>query len=221
MGTLKSGRVPRLYLITDRQATGGRPLPEVVAAALRGVAGSGLSPGRVAVQLREKDLSGSALTELGRALRAITAAAGAGLWINDRIDVALAVGADGVHLHNGSIDVAAAARVAGDLAIAVSAHAPQEVAALAAASARSPVAFALLGPIHDTPSKRRFGPPLGTGAITIAAGAAIPIVAVGGIDPARVRGALDAGARGVACIRAVMAAPDPAAAVNAFCQELK
>jgi len=214
-------RLPRLYLITDRQATGGRPLPEVVAAALRGVAGSGLPPDLVAIQLREKDLSGRALTELARALRAITAAAGVGLWINDRIDVALAVGADGAHLGGDSIDVAAATRVAGDLGIGVSAHGPDEIAALAADSAGARITFALLGPIHDTPSKRPFGPPLGTAAITAAAAAGIPIVAVGGIDPARVRGALAAGARGVACIRAVMAAPDPAAAVGAFCQELK
>jgi len=211
-------RVPRLYLITDRQATGGRPLTEVVEAALQGIAGSGLPPELVAVQLREKDLSGRALTELGHALRAVTAAAGAGLWINDRIDVALAVGADGVHLGGASIDVAAAARVADHLAIGVSAHGPEEVAALAAAA---PIAFGLLGPIHDTPAKRRFGAPLGIGAITAAAATGTPIVAVGGIEPSRVRGALAAGARGVACIRAVMTAPDPAAAVSTFCQELK
>jgi len=213
-------RIPRLYLITDRQATGGRPLPEVVGAALRGVAGSGLAPDLVAVQIREKDLGGRELTELARPLRAITAAAGAGLWINDRIDVALAVGADGVHLGGGSIEVAAAARIAGNLGIAVSAHGPEGVGALAA-SAGARIAFALLGPIHDTPSKRPFGPPLGTGAITAAVAAGIPIVAVGGIEPPRVRDVLAAGAQGVACIRAVMAAPDPAAAVDAFCQELK
>ena len=112
----------------DVRPTGGRPLPEVVEAALRGVAGSGLPPDLVAVQLREKDLSGRALAELGHALRAVTAAAGAGLWINDRIDVALAVGAEGVHLGGASMDVAAAARVAGRLAIGVSAHGSEDVA---------------------------------------------------------------------------------------------
>lgn len=87
--------VPRLYLITDRHATGGRPLRDVVAAALHG---AGPAASQVAVQLREKDLPARALVELARELRAITTAAGAGLFINDRVDVALAVNADGVHL---------------------------------------------------------------------------------------------------------------------------
>jgi len=212
--------VPRLYIVTDRRATGGRPLADVVAAALRGVAGTGLPPDRVAVQLREKDLGGRALTELARALRAVTAAAGAALYVNDRIDVALAVGADGVHLGGGSLDVASAARLAGPLAIAVSAHAPAEIAAHAAA-AGGRLAFALLGPIYDTPSKRAFGPPLGLDALAAATRAATPIVAIGGVEPARVRELRAAGAQGVACIRAVMAASDPAATVGTFCKELK
>jgi thiamine-phosphate pyrophosphorylase len=211
---------PRLYLITDRRATSGRSLAEVVAAALGGVAGSGLPPAEVAVQLREKDLSGRELTELARALRAVTAAAGAALYVNDRVDVALAVGADGVHLGGASLDVAAAARIAGELAIGVSAHAAVQVAALAAATAGRP-AFALLGPVHDTPSKRPFGPPLGAGVVTAAARAGLPVIAVGGIEPAHVRALRAAGAHGIACIRAVMASSDPAATVGAFCQELK
>ena len=211
--------VPRLYLITDRHATAGRPLTDVVAAALRGLAGGGVPPGRVAVQLREKDLSGRALTELARALRAATAAAGVALYINDRIDVALAVGADGVHLGGTSLDLAAAARVAGTLAIAVSAHAPAQVTGLQS-EAGGRAAFALLGPIFDTPSKRRFGAPLGTAAISEAARAGLPVIAVGGIGPDRVRALRAAGASGVACIRAVMEASDPAAAVRTFCQEL-
>ena len=211
-------RPPRLYLITDRRATGGRPPAEVVAAALRGVAGSGLPLDRVAVQLREKDLSGRALTELARELRAVTGAAGAALYVNDRIDVALAVAADGVHLAGTSLDPAAAARVAGDLAIGVSAHAPAEVAALHAAGAR--LTFALLGPIRETPSKRAYGAPLGAVAISEAASAGVPIVAVGGLEPAHVRDALAAGAVGVACIRAVMSAADPAAAAASFSRAL-
>jgi thiamine-phosphate pyrophosphorylase len=210
---------PRLYLITDRQTTGGRPLAGLVAQALGGIAGSGLAPADVAVQLREKDLSGRALTELARELRAVTAAAGVALYVNDRIDVALAVGADGVHLGETSLDLATAARVAGGLAIAASAHAPAEVTALRSAGGGR-AAFALLGPIFDTPSKRRFGAPLGTAAIGEAARAGLPVVAVGGIGPDRVRALRAAGAHGVACIRAVMEASDPAATVRTFCQEL-
>jgi len=109
--------------------------------------------------------------------------------------------------------------LAGGLALAVSAHAPAEVAAVRAA-AGDRVAFALLGPIHDTPSKRAFGAPLGTAAITAAARTGLPVVAVGGVGPGQVRDALAAGASGVACIRAVMAAPDPFLAVETFCKEL-
>jgi thiamine-phosphate pyrophosphorylase len=217
--------VPRLYLITDRHAaaatsaTSARSLVDVVTAAMRGVVTSGFGPHRVAVQLREKDLSGRALTELARELRAVTAAAGVALYVNDRIDVARAVGADGVHLSGASLDIASAVRVAGGLTLAISAHAPAEIAALSA-SAGDRIAFALLGPIHDTPSKRAFGAPLGTAAITEAARSGMPIVAVGGIGPEDVAAALAAGAHGVACIRGVMAARDPAGAVSKFCEQL-
>jgi thiamine-phosphate pyrophosphorylase len=210
---------PRLYLITDRHAAAERPLADVVAAALRGIPPGSLGPADIAVQLREKDLSGRALFELALALRAVTAAAGAGLYINDRVDVALAVGADGVHLGGGSLDAATVARVAPALAIGVSVHAPAEVAALCAA-AGDRIAFALLGPIHDTPSKRRYGAPLGVGAVTAAARSGIPVVAVGGIEPRHVHALRAAGAHGIACIRAVMAAADPSAAANEFCNAL-
>jgi thiamine-phosphate pyrophosphorylase len=202
---------PRLYLVTDRQATGGRPLATVVEAALRGIAGSGLGPEEVAVQLREKDLSGRALTELARALRDTTAAAGVRLFVNDRIDVALAVGADGVHLGGGALPPADARTVAPALAIAISAHPSDD---LRAAMGRA--AFAVFGPIYDTPSKRRYGPPVGLAALEAAARAGLPLIAIGGIDSGRVDQVLRAGACGVACIRAVMAAGDPAAALRAL-----
>lgn len=209
---------PRLYLITDRKATGGRELVEVVAAALAGVAGSGLEPGDVAVQLREKDLDGRALTDLARALRATTGAAGVRLFVNDRIDVALAVGADGVHLGGASLAPAEARAIAPMLAVAVSAHGSADVRAAVGDSA--PVAFAVFGPIRDTPSKRAYGPPLGFEALAQAARLDLPLLALGGIDVGDVPEALAAGAHGLACIRPVMAASDPAAAVRGLCQAL-
>jgi thiamine-phosphate pyrophosphorylase len=210
---------PRLLLVTDRHAAGERPLTEVVAAALLGIAGSGVRPGDVAVQLREKDLSGQALAELARTLRAITAAAGVALHVNDRADVALAVGADGVHLTGTSLTPADVARIAPGLTIGVSTHAAAEVAALRAA-AGDRVAFAVLGPINDTPAKRRYGAPLGTGVLTEAARAGMPLIAIGGIGASDVARVLAAGAHGVACIRAVMSARDPARAVEALCSSL-
>ena len=212
-------RAPRLLLITDRRATGDRPLTEVIAAALRGIAGSGVRPGDVAVQLREKDLSAQALAELARALRAITTSAGVALHVNDRADVALAVGADGVQLTGTSLTVDDVAHIAPGLTIGVSTHAAAEVVALRAA-AGDRVAFAVLGPIKDTPAKRRYGAPLGRNVLTEAARAGMPVIAIGGIDSGDVAGVLAAGAHGVACIRAVMSTRDPAGAVNAFCSAL-
>ena len=89
--------IPQLVLVTDRHATGGRDLCDVVAGAL--------DAGLPAVQLRDRDLSGRALFALAERLRSLTAARGAMLLVNDRVDVAVAVGADGVHLGGGSMPV--------------------------------------------------------------------------------------------------------------------
>ena len=94
-----------LYMITDRMQTAGRTLPAVVAEALRG--------GLRAVQLREKDLHAGNLFELAAELRQLTKKFGAKLLINDRIDVALAVAADGVHLGKGSLPLPEARRILG------------------------------------------------------------------------------------------------------------
>jgi thiamine-phosphate pyrophosphorylase len=209
---------PRLYLITDRKATGGRGLVEVVAAALTGIGSSGLDPGQVAVQLREQDLDGRALVELGHALRATTSGAGVCLFINDRIDVALAVGADGVHLGGASLTPAETHAIAPTLAIAVSTHGLADVRA--ALEDPAPVAFAVFGPIRDTPSKRSYGPPVGVSALAEAARLELPLLALGGLDVTDIPEVVTAGAQGVACIRSVMAAADPAIVVRAFCQAL-
>ena len=190
-----------VYLVTDRAQTAGRPLLEVVAAALRGGVG--------AVQLRERDLATRELLALAVELRALTRAAGAALLINDRIDVALACEADGVHLPGRSFAVAEARALLGDRLIGVSTHAAGEVAAAHAAGAD----FAVFGPLYDTPSKRAYGPPLGLDGLRAARAAApLPLFAIGGIDAARAADARAAGADGVAVIRAVLAAADPRAA---------
>lgn len=210
-----SAAPPRLYLITDRSATGGRPLAEVVAAALEGARRAGAPPETVAVQLRERDLPARQLVDLGRELRAITGAGRARLYINDRVDVALAVGADGVHLRAASLGPADVRGIDPSLEIAISAHHPEEVAAAAGR-----VAFAVFGPIKDTPSKRPYGPPLGWDRLAEAARLGTPVVAIGGLTAADVPVAVRQGAAGVACIRAILSAADPNAAAYAFCQEL-
>jgi len=191
----------RLYLVTDRHATNGRPLGDVVEAALRG--------GVDAVQLREKDLTTRELLALARELRAITLRHGARLLINDRVDVALAVHADGVHLPADSFRIEDARGMLGaDATIGVSTHAIDELVRAAAAGAD----FAVFGPVFDTPAKRPFGAPHGLDALRRAVAAVtIPVVAIGGIDAANAAAVLATGCRGVAVIRAVLSSADPTA----------
>jgi thiamine-phosphate pyrophosphorylase len=187
--------LPRLYLVTDRRAT-ERPLPEVVAAALAGV-----PPGGAWVQLREKDLDGGALLALARALAPVVRARDGRLFVNDRLDVALAAGADGVHLPENGFDVATARRLAPGLLVGASTH-------TRAAAAASTADLVLLGPIYATPDK-----PAALGLDAVSPGA----FAIGGItSPERAAACRAAGAAGIACIRAVLAAPDPAAAARAL-----
>ena len=213
------GAVPRLYLVTERHATAGRPLPDVVRAALAAVPPE--ARGTVAVQLREKDLPGRALFELAASLREVTRAAGAALFVNDRADVALAVGADGVHLGGRALAPADVARFAPGLAIAISTHTRAEVEAASRARALgADVRFAVFGPVWDTPSKRPYGAPVGVGALRGAADVGLPLLALGGVTAARVPACLDAGATGVACIRAVLAADDPGTALRGLLDAL-
>jgi len=156
---------------------------------------------------------------LARALRALTAAAGAALLINDRVDVALACDADGVHLPAHGLAVADARALLGrDRLIGVSTHAPDEVAAATAAGAD----FAVFGPLFDTPAKRPYGAPLGLDALAAARAAApsLPLLAIGGIDATRVAAVHQHGADGVAVIRAILAAPDPRAATRALLRSI-
>jgi thiamine-phosphate pyrophosphorylase len=162
----------RLYLVTDRELA--RPsLEEVVERAL-----GAAPPGAVAVQVREKDLSGGPLLRLARSLREITERHGAPLLVNDRVDVALAVGATGVHLPREGLPVAEVRRLFPQGLVGVSTHSPAEVA-----QARTEGAdFAVFGPVFDTPSKRRYGPPVGLAALGEAVQCGLPVFALGGVD---------------------------------------
>lgn len=195
--------VPRLVLVTDRHATAGRPLADVVAAAL--------DAGLPAVQLRDKDLPGAALYVLAERLRELTARAGALLLVNDRVDVALAVAADGVHLGGGSMPVDVVRGMVPDgTLIGVSTHAPGEAAAAGAD-------FTHFGPVYATPSKAAYGPPQGEDRLGEAVRASrAPVLAVGGVSAQHGPALRAAGAAGAAVIRAILAADDPAAATRAL-----
>jgi len=188
-----------LYLITDRMQTAGRALPAVVAESLRG--------GLRAVQLREKDLAAGQLLELAVELRQLTREYGAKLLINDRIDVALAAGADGVHLGKGGLPVREARRMLGSKwLIGYSAHSADE----ALQAQMDGADFVTLGPVYHTPSKAQYGEPLGLSALSEAVRlVTIPVFALGGVRPASVAEVLSGGAHGVALISAIMAAPNP------------
>ncbi len=196
----------RVYLITDRKQVPAGGLVSAVTAALVG--------GVRAVQLREKDLGDRKLFELGEALRECTRQAGAVLLINDRADMAVAVEADGVHLTRASYSVGAARRLVGQTAIiGVSTHSAAEAREADAAGAD----FVTLGPIYETASKRRYGPPLGLGPLEEAVqSVGIPILAIGGIQLPTASAVLRAGAAGVALISGILAAPDVGAAASAF-----
>jgi thiamine-phosphate pyrophosphorylase len=197
---------PRVHLITDREIC---PDPVAVArAALRGL------PSRaVAVHLRDKALGGGALLALARALASTVHEAGQLLLVNDRLDVALAAGADGVHLPSAGVPPADARRLVGSgRLLGVSCHRAEDVRSALEGGAD----YATFGPVFDTPSKRRYGAPVGLDALRDAASLGLPLVGLGGVDTRNAPLVVAAGAWGVAAIRAWLAAPDPAAAVRSL-----
>jgi len=184
----------------------------------RGVAEAlrALPRGAAAVQLRAPGLEAGALLVRARALRPVCAELGAPLLINDRADVALACGADGVHLPGRGLaaaDVRALfARRDRPVWIGRSCHSEAEVAQ----AAREGADYALFSPVWEVPGK---GPSQGLAALSRAARAAkLPVLALGGVTPENAASALRAGASGVACLRAVLRASDPAAAARALWQ---
>jgi len=189
----------RLIVVTDPSCGEGREIADVVRAALRGGA-----PG---IQLRGKDQPAREQVELARALLAETRPAGALLFVNDRLDVALAAGADGVHLGQDDLPVGAARRIvpAGFL-LGISAETPD----LALAAERSGADYVGTGPVYATGSKPDAGDAVGLQRIAeVAAAIRIPVVAIGGIDASNAADVVRAGATGIAVISAVMRAADP------------
>jgi len=197
---------PRVHLITDRRLA--PDLPGRVAVAL-----AGLPPGTAAVHLREKDLGGAALLALARALLPACRARGALLLVNDRLDVALAAGAAGVHLPAAGVPPEEARRLLGPAALlGVSCHSAADVERARDAGA----SYATFSPIWATPSKAAHGPPVGLAALAAAVRLGLPLVALGGVEASNAGQAFAAGAAGVAAIRAWLVGPDPAAAAAAL-----
>jgi thiamine-phosphate pyrophosphorylase len=200
----------RLCLVTDRAQTGGRDLV--------GVVGECLAAGLPAVQVREKDLGAAELAALCRRLRPPTRERGALLIVNDRVDVALAVGADAVQRTGASLAVDDIRSIAGPrLRVGASVHSLDDAVDAEAKGAD----WVVFGPVYDTPSKRRYGAPQGLDALAKVTGRVrVPVIAIGGITPERVREVRGVGAHGVAAIAAILDAPSPADTVRRFMDAL-
>lgn len=189
----------RLYLVTDSELSLGRPLTAVVEEAVRG--------GVSCVQLREKRLATREFVAQARALRALLAACRIPLVVNDRIDVALACGADGVHLGQGDMPVEDARRLLPpEVFIGWSVETPQDVQ-----RARGlPVDYLGVSPVFATPTKTDTLVPWGLeGLRETRAATGLPLVAIGGIHAGNARQVLEHGADGLAVVSAICSAPSP------------
>lgn len=193
-----------VYVITDRRAAGDRPIPQVIEAAMAG--------GVTMVQLRDKGATTRELIALGRALHEITAKARVPLIINDRLDIALALDAEGVHVGQEDMPAPMARRLLGpERILGVSAGTVEE----ARRAERDGATYLGVGDVYGTPSKENAGTPIGIeGLREIAEAVSIPVVGIGGITADNAAAVIEAGAAGVAVISAVVAAQDPRAAAR-------
>jgi len=206
-------RLPKfaLYLVTDRGQIAGRDLLWALEQALAG--------GVRAVQLREKDLGGRELFVLAQKIKKLCERYHAGLFVNDRIDVALGVDADGVQLGSASMPVEAARELLGEKKlIGVSTHSTKE----AVEAERAGADFILFGPVYFTASKAVYGRPQGLGPLKeVVEKISLPVYAIGGIKRENIAEVKATGIRGVALISAVLSAADPRGAAQEILKALE
>jgi thiamine-phosphate pyrophosphorylase len=193
----------RLVAITDDLRDGAAGLVARARSAVRG--------GATMVQLRLKDADARSLVEVARAL-VLALPPGVPLVVNDRLDVALASGAAGVHVGPDDIPAAALRRlVTPDFIIGASVGSDTEIVLARGAD------YVGVGPVYDTATKPDAGRAIGTAAFArLARACRVPAIAIGGIDASNAAAAMLAGATGVAVIRAVFGARDPEAAARAI-----
>jgi thiamine-phosphate diphosphorylase len=189
---------PLLCLVTDRRRMGLSDAAEAFTPLVT-LAGAAARAGVELIQLREKDLPARLLAALARRLVAEVAGTGARVLVNDRLDVALAAGAHGVHLREDSLPVAAVRRASPPgFLVGRSVHAPEAGRSAAAAGAD----YLVAGTVFASRSKPADEPLLGTDglrAIVVEAGAT-PVLAIGGVDEAYARAVASTGAAGLAAI---------------------
>lgn len=195
---------PIVCYVTDRTAfDDGENSVEIVLERIRIAAAAGVDW----IQIREKDLQGRVLADLvEKALLAArsTAGARAKIIVNDRLDVAIATGADGVHLGHESLPLADVVRwcrsgnAPNEFLVGVSCHSAQEAREAEAVGA----SYIFFGPVFDTPSKQQFGAPQGIATLSeVCQAVRIPVLAIGGVNSVNAGACVRAGAEGVAAIR--------------------
>ena len=193
-----------LYLVTDRSLSKGRPTSEIVAGAVAG--------GVTCVQLREKQCRTREFVDEALALKPLLKDCNIPLIINDRLDVALAVEADGVHLGQDDMPITMARAIAGSsLIIGISAESTED----ALRAEQEGADYIGISPVFATPTKTDTGPPLGLdGVRKIRELVDIPLVGIGGINELNAAEVIAAGADGIAVVSAIVSADDPAAATR-------
>ncbi len=190
-----------LYLISDGDEVQAHRIERALAA---------LPRGSTAIQLRARGLDGRSFFERALRLREITRSHKAPLLVNDRIDVALAVGAEGVHLPTHGLPVKVARRISSTLWIGASTHSLPEARMAVAGGAH----FITLGPVWSTMSHPETVP-VGLGALSLVVTLPVPVFALGGIDADRATEVLRLGAR-IASLGAILGSIDAAAAAHPF-----
>jgi thiamine-phosphate pyrophosphorylase len=198
----------KLYLITDASPR-MRPIEKFLREAISGGVGM--------VQLRDKSLSDARLLDVAVRCAIVCRDANVPFIVNDRIDIALACGADGVHVGQDDLPVRAVRMLAGDqLIIGLSTHSPEQVDAAALLDAD----YIGVGPVHETPTKAR-RPAVGPQLVSYAAQRQTPIFfAIGGLEPSNVASVIQAGARRISAVRWISQAEDPAAAARELAQHV-
>jgi len=188
-----------LYLVTDRPLSRGRPIDEIVSAAIAG--------GVTTVQLREKDAPTAEFLDLALRVRSITRESGVIFIVNDRLDIALASDADGVHVGQDDMPADTARRLIGPGKIlGVTAADAEQVDAAVAAGAD----YIGCNAVFDTPTKTDTGTPQGiAGLAGLVRSSPVPVVAIGGINAANAAEVLSTGVAGIAVVSAIVAADDP------------
>ena len=199
-----------LYLVTDRALSRGRKTAAIVREAVAG--------GVTCVQLREKNCGTREFLEEARAAQAALRGTGVPLIVNDRVDVALAIGADGVHLGQQDMPIADARRLGPPgWIIGVSAESAED----AIRAERDGADYVGASPVFATPTKTDHAEPLGLdGLRRMRAAVKLPLVAIGGIHPGNAREVILAGADGIAVVSAIVAADDPSTAAEELRREI-